>query len=192
MQVTPEIAFHNIDKQPWAEAEIRAHIADLERIFDRLISCRVRVERRASNANDTIPPVVHVELGMPGSRDIVVAQEPDRLQRKFQAPDLRNAINDAFRVAKERLIDWKDQRSQPARNGGHDAERQYLGQIADMPAGEDFGFLMNKEGGLLYFHRNSMLSGNFDDLKRGDEVHYVEELGDTGPVASKVRVKTSG
>jgi hypothetical protein len=191
MQIPPEIAFHNIDKQDWAEAEIRDHIADLERIFDRLITCRVRVEQRANNTNGTIPPVVHVELAMPGSKDIVVAPEPDRLQRKFQTPDLRNAINDAFRVAKKRLLDWKDQRNRPNRDGGRDAENQFLGQVAELPEGEDFGFLMNKEGGLLYFHRNSLLAGDFDDLKRGDELFYVEEMGDTGPMASKVRVKTN-
>jgi hypothetical protein len=33
------------------------------------------------------------------------------------------------------------------------------------------------------------LSGNFDDLRRGHEVYYIEDMGDTGPVASKVRVK---
>jgi cold shock CspA family protein len=48
---------------------------------------------------------------------------------------------------------------------------------------------MTKEGGLLYFHRNSVLSGDFDALTRGQEVSYVEDLGDTGPIASKVRVK---
>ena len=47
-----------------------------ERIFDRLITYRVRVEQRANNSKGTIPPVVHVELGMPGSKDIVVAPEP--------------------------------------------------------------------------------------------------------------------
>lgn len=46
------------------------------------------------------------------------------------------------------------------------------------------------EGGLLYFHRNSLLSGDFDKLRRGDEVHYVEDAGDTGPTASKVRLKS--
>ena len=46
-----------------------------------------------------------------------------------------------------------------------------------------------KEGALLYFHRNAMLSGNFDDLRRGHEVYYVDAMGDTGPIASKVRVK---
>jgi folate-dependent phosphoribosylglycinamide formyltransferase PurN len=35
------------------------------------------------------------------------------------------------------------------------------------------------------------LRGDFDALKRGDEVHYVEDLGDTGPIATKVRVKVS-
>jgi hypothetical protein len=48
---------------------------------------------------------------------------------------------------------------------------------------------MTKEGALLYFHRNSMLSGDFDKLKRGDELYYVEEMGDTGPTAAKVRIK---
>jgi cold shock CspA family protein len=48
---------------------------------------------------------------------------------------------------------------------------------------------MTKEGGLLYFHRNSVLTGNFDGLRRGDDVTYVEEMGDTGPTASKVRAQ---
>jgi cold shock CspA family protein len=37
-----------------------------------------------------------------------------------------------------------------------------------------------------------VISGEFEDLRRGDEVHYVEDTGDTGPVASKVRVKKNG
>lgn len=44
---------------------------------------------------------------------------------------------------------------------------------------------MTKEGGLLYFHRNSLLSGDCDRLRRGDEVSYVEIMGDAGPIASK-------
>jgi len=70
-----------------------------------------------------------------------------------------------------------------------DAQTQSLGQVAEITPERDFGFLITKEGGLLYFHRNSVLSGNFDELKRGDEVHYNESVGDTGPIATKVRVK---
>jgi hypothetical protein len=43
----------------------------------------------------------------------------------------------------------------------------------------------------LYFHRNSLLSGHFDSLTRGDELYYVEDVGDTGPIATKVRVKAA-
>jgi len=32
------------------------------------------------------------------------------------------------------------------------------------------------------------LTGDFDQLHRGDVVSYVEEMGDNGPMASKVRV----
>ena len=45
------------------------------------------------------------------------------------------------------------------------------------------------QGGLLYFHRNSLMSGDFDALEPGAEVYYVEEMGDTGPIASKARVR---
>jgi hypothetical protein len=41
MQVPLEIAFHNMDSSDWAEQEIRTRVAELERIFDRLVSCRV-------------------------------------------------------------------------------------------------------------------------------------------------------
>jgi hypothetical protein len=37
-----------------------------------------------------------------------------------------------------------------------------------------------------------VLTGDFDRLDRGDEVYYVEDIGDTGPIASKVRVKAEG
>src|SRR5215204_1654976 len=191
LQVPLEIAFHNIESSTWAEEEIRARVAKLEKLYDRLVSCRVRVDQRANNTNGTIPPVVHIELGIPGRKDLVVSHEPDHLQRKFQTPDLHNAINEAFRIAEDRLAGLKKKVNGRTKEARHDIENQFLGQIAEMTPGEDFGFLLTKEGGLLYFHRNSLLSGDFDALKRGHEVYYVEEVGDTGPIATKVRVKNA-
>jgi ribosome-associated translation inhibitor RaiA/cold shock CspA family protein len=189
IQVPLEIAFHNTESSAWAENEIRARVAKLEKLYDRLVSCRVRVDQRANNSNGTIPPVVHIELGIPGRKPIVVSHEPDHLQRKFQAPDLHNAINEAFRIAEDRLAELKTKREGRTKEGYHDAENQFLGQIAEITPAEDFGFLMTNEGSLLYFHRNSLLSGEFDALERGDEVYYVEDMGDTGPTASKVWVR---
>jgi len=189
MQVPLEIAFHNLESSDWAEQEIRSRVADLESIYDRLVSCRVRVDQRASNSNDTIPPVVRIEMGLPGRKDLVVAHEPDRLQQRFQRPDLHNAINEAFRIAERQLSQYKDKLKDHGTEVRHESAQQNLGQVTEINPDRDFGFLLTKEGGQLYFHRNSMLTGDFDALKPRDEVYYVEDVGDTGPIATKVRVK---
>ena len=191
MQVPLEIAFHHIERSEQAENEIRTHVADLEKIYERLVSCRVRIDQRARDVSGTIPPVVRIELGIPGHGEIVVSHEPDHLLRRYKHPDLRSAINEAFRKAERQLLDLKEQRQGRTKEPHHDSENQSLGQVADVDAGGEFGFLLTKEGGLLYFHRNSVLAGDFDQLRRGDAVYYVEDIGDTGPIASKVRVKRS-
>ncbi|MFL6799201.1 MAG: HPF/RaiA family ribosome-associated protein [Xanthobacteraceae bacterium] len=189
LQVPLEIAFHNIESSDWAEQEIRDRVGELERLYGRLNSCRVRIDQRAKDLTGTIPPVVHIELGIPGRKDLVVSHEPDHLLRRYQHPDLHKAINEAFRIAERRLLDLKDQRDDRSKAVLHESEQQFLGQVAEIDPAQDFGFLLTKEGSLLYFHRHSLLSGDFDKLKRGDEVHYVEATGDTGPTAIKVRVK---
>jgi cold shock CspA family protein/ribosome-associated translation inhibitor RaiA len=189
LQVPLEIAFHNIASSQRAEQEIRARVADLERLYPRLVSCRVRIDQRAKDLTGTIPPVVHIELGIPGRSDLVVSHEPEHLLRKYRHPDLHKAITEAFRIAERQLLDLKQRRDGRTKAGDHDAENQSLGQVAEITPEQDFGFLMTKEGGLLYFHRNALLTGDFDDLERGDHVYYNEDIGDTGPIATKVRVK---
>ena len=168
LQVPLEIAFHNIDSSEWAEQEVRARVTDLEKLYDRLVSCRVRIDQRAKDRTGAIPPVVHIELGIPGRPDLVVSHEPEHLLRKYQHPDLRKAIHEAFRIAERQLLALKAKRDGRTKVGDHDTENQSLGQIAEVTPEQDFGFLMTKEGGLLYFHRNALLNGDIDDLKRGD------------------------
>lgn len=110
MQVPLELAFHNIESSRWAEHEIRDRVADLETLYGRLNSCRVRVDQRAESRTGTVPPVVRIELGVPGCKDLVVSHEPQHLQRRFQRPDLHNAIREAFRIAERRLRDLKERR----------------------------------------------------------------------------------
>ena len=192
MQVPLEVSFHNMESSDWAEQEIRSRVADLESIHGRLVSCRVRVDQRATNVNDSIPPVVRIEMGIPGRKDLVVAHEPDRLQQRYQRPDLHNAINEAFRIAERQLREYKDKLKDYTKVLRHEAGQQNLGQVAELYPDRDHGFLLTKEGGLLYIHRNSMLSGDFEDLALREEVYYVEEVGDTGPIATKVWVKNGG
>jgi len=124
MEVPLEIAFHNVESSKPAEEEIRARVADLERIYGRLISCRVRVEQRAVNPGHTIPPVVHIELGLPGRKHFLISHEPEHLLRKYKHPDLHHAIVEAFRLAERQLVEIKEQRNGRNKNGHHDSAHQ--------------------------------------------------------------------
>jgi cold shock CspA family protein len=63
-----------------------------------------------------------------------------------------------------------------------------LGQVSQVMPDSDHGFILNNVGSQVYFHRDSVTSGDFASLKPGDSVHYVEEEGAAGPVATKVRI----
>lgn len=183
-----QIAFHKAEKPDWVEKEIRARVDKLQSLYDRIIGCRVTVDQRAQYVEGTLPPVVRIEISLPGTAPLIVAYEPDRLQKRYQNPKLGNAIKDAFGIAERRLAQLKETRGDRNKAGQHDSQNQFLGQVAQIYPSGDHGFLATKEGGSLYFHRNAMLQGDFDKLRVGDEVRYVEEVGDTGPLATKVRV----
>ena len=188
MQIQPEISFHRCEPSDAVKDAVGRHVEHLEHIFGRMTACRVRIDQLNQNTAGTMPPVVRIEIAIPGHKDIIVAHETGHLQRKFQSPDVHNAVNEAFRIAEQRLAQAKDILTDHQHARVHEAAHELRGQIAEMHPGEDYGFVMTAEGGLLYFHRNSVLAGDFDTLRRGDGVTYVAGEGDTGPTASKVRV----
>jgi len=47
------------------------------------------------------------------------------------------------------------------------------GRIGRVFPQEDYGFILSPEAGEIYFHRNSVAGGAFDELKVGDEVRFV-------------------
>jgi cold shock CspA family protein len=55
-------------------------------------------------------------------------------------------------------------------------------------AEQGFGFLETTDGRQVYFHRNSVANDEFDRLRPGMGVHYVEEQGLDGPQAVAVWV----
>jgi cold shock CspA family protein len=123
-------------------------------------------------------------LSVPG-KEIAVTCEPHRAKERYADPDVYTVLRDAFDVAERELLKFKDKlgidTATPDANG-------MLGQVALIEPGVDHGFVLTNLGTQLYFHRDSVTAGSFENLKPHDMVHYIEEKGDIGPVASKVRV----
>jgi len=125
-------------------------------------------------------PEVHVEIHVPG-QTLVVRRE-HRAEERHATPDAKSSIRDAFDAAKLKLQDYKrkqahDVKAHPAPLPAH---------VSELLAERDYGFITTAEGKELYFHRNSVMDGLFDQLKLGDAVHFIEGNGDTGPTAAKV------
>ncbi len=179
-----DISFHNLQSSTSLEAEIRAHVEKLERRYTHLIGCRVTVEALHHQHRTGNPYEVHIILSVPG-RDLVVSQEPHRAREKFARPDVRNSVREAFKAAARQLENYKSVQRIDASGPNGSA---LAGQVSQLLAEEDHGFILNNAGTQLYFHRDSLTNGDFASLRVGQPVHYVEEEGSAGPVAVKIRV----
>jgi cold shock CspA family protein len=122
-------------------------------------------------------------------RDLAVSREPSKAKEKYAHPDAWTSVRDAFEAAERQLQVYKranrQDRTAPTAHA-------MAGQVTLIEPGADYGFILTNTGSQLYFHRDSVTDGDFDKLKVGDPVHYVEEEGDAGPTATKVRVGTNG
>jgi cold shock CspA family protein/ribosome-associated translation inhibitor RaiA len=181
MQTPLEIAFHNMQPSEAVEADIRKRVEKLDKIYGRLVGCRVSVEglhkqHRMGNIYE-----VHIELMVPG-HNLVVSREPHRARERYANPDVYASIREAFKAAERQLKDFRQRQRREVKP--HDP--MLPGRVAQIAPDRDHGFLTTPTGEQLYFHRNSVMDNGFDDLKPGDPVRFVEATGDTGPTASKV------
>jgi ribosomal subunit interface protein len=180
-----DITFQNLDSSPAVQQEIREHIARLERLYDRITTCRVSVEAEGTQHRNGKVYNVHVDLVVPG-QELVVSREPHKAKLRFASPDIHTSINEAFKSAERQLIEYKQQLRGDVKV--HVDEALFQGQVSQINLDEEHGFILTNTGTQLYFHRNSVMNEKFDQLRRGDTVHYVETAGDTGPTAKKVWV----
>ena len=115
MQTALQIELHQVHASPALEARIRASVAELETVFDRIVSCRVSVNGPPGRHRQGELFHVGIEIGVPGER-IVVGAAPD--EHPAHA-DPYVAVHDAFKVARHRLDTYAGrQRGIPRRRAG--------------------------------------------------------------------------
>lgn len=111
-----QIVFHNMKPSAALRAEIKKRVAKLEKLYGRLIGCRVSVEAQHRQHRTGNVHEVHIEIDAPGKR-IVVSHEPHHLSERHRKATTRDSIHDAFKTAEEQLKDFKDQRKQARPKG---------------------------------------------------------------------------
>jgi cold shock CspA family protein/ribosome-associated translation inhibitor RaiA len=180
MQLPVQVTFRNLDASPSVEARVRARIAELEQFYDRIVSCRVMIEKPSRRRRHGDLYHVRVDLRIP-NQEIVVNREPPE---RHAHEDILVAVHDCFDAVRRQLEDHVRQQRGDVKTHkvpGH-------GRIASLIAEKDYGFISASDGSEIYFHRNAVADGAFDRLTVGDEVRLVvhPDEGEKGPQASTV------
>ena len=178
MMIPLQISFRHMKPSAALETRIREEAEKLELFHDHIMSCRVVVE--APHRHQQKGNLFHIRLDLktPGKELVVTKEHHDNHAHE----DIYVVVRDAFNAMQRQLEDHT--RIQHGRVKSHETPAH--GRILQLIPMQDFGTIKTPDGREIYFHRNSVLSSDFDKLTEGDEVKFVEEAGEEGPQASSV------
>jgi len=186
MKLPVEITFREMPISEALENKIREKVEKLEQFCDHITSCRVVVEASHRHQHKGHTYHVRIDLTVPG-QELVVSRDPaDNLAHT----DAYVAVRDAFDAARRQVEKYvqsnrREAKAHRAAQGGNGTPPARISELIPM---QDYGRITTHEGREIYFHRNSLVNGDFDKLSIGDVVRFNEEMGDEGPQASSVHL----
>ncbi len=179
MQLPIQITFRDIPPSESVEQAIREKAEKLQRYYDRIISCKVVIESPHQHRQKGKLYHVRIDLVVPQG-ELVVSRDN---HKNHAHEDVYVAVRDAFEAARRQLEHHAARQRGEVKHHEGAAPPAHVVQVYPH---EDHGFLMTTDGRQIYFHRNSVPNGQFDQLTLGTEVHYSEVQGTMGPQASHV------
>ena len=180
MQVAPEIKFHDVRRSEWVENYIVERVRRLERYADGITSCHVTLSQEQASQNKGNRYSLMVEVRIPPNHDLAAKKQKIVHEMHTQLPAL---INLAFGAIERQLKKTAQLRRADVKT--HDGEPHGL---VEKLSPEGFGFIRSFDNREVYFHRNSVLHGDFERLSIGTEVRFEPEEGEKGLQASSVQI----
>lgn len=166
---------HGFEMSSEIKEEITRRAEKLNEFYGKINRCRVVVDFPHRHSRDGERYFVKIDMTVPGSEIVIKRQGHE---------DIYIAIREAFKAAKRKLEDY----ARLQRGDVKYHEEVPPAQISALYPEKGYGFITTFDGREIYFHENSVINKDFDDLKVGMRVRYVEEKGEKGPQASTVTV----
>jgi ribosome-associated translation inhibitor RaiA/cold shock CspA family protein len=169
VQIPLQITFRDMPTSEAVEARVRDRAARLERFHPRITGCHVVVEAHHRHQRQGTLYHVSIHLVLPEG-EIAVTRDP---AEHHAHEDVLVAVRDAFDAADRRLED----RVRRLRGVVKHHEPVASGTITQLFP--DHGFIRSAaDGQEIYFHRNSVVDGKFDQLQSGMEVRFALHAGE--------------
>jgi len=180
MRLPLQITFLNSDSSEAIEALIRQHVESLDTARRHITSCRVAVEALHQHHHPGHHYQIRIDVTVPG-RELVASHESEEHQA---SSDINVAIDDAFDSMRRQLEKYESS----LRGDEKVHERPPHGKVFELHPESDYGWIKTSDDRMIYFHRNSLIDADFNQLVVGSEVRLSEEMGDNGPQASTVHL----
>lgn len=184
MNVPVEIHFRNMSHTHTEELEdlIRKKIEKIEKFCDHVVSCRVAVEKTHEHVQKGDAYQIRILIRIPFGHEIVIKKKPNRVQASFP---LSCAIHNAFNAADRKIKKLTDRQHRKIKR--HPTQ-EMNGVVSKLKKKEGYGFLRSLDNREIYFTQNSVINRDFNNLKPGDGIHYVERISKKGSLASSVHL----
>lgn len=181
MQTPLEITFQHVEPTEDIKTLIEEKAGHLETFYDGITSCHVYVRAPHQSQRKGNLYELTIEVRVPGTELVVRRDQSDVAEHEH----LRVAVRNAFAAMAIELKRWKQQIKGEVKT----LEGQLQGKVAEIHHDKDFGQIIATDNRLIYFHRNSVIDGSFDELQPRDTVELVVQTkeSDIGPHASTVR-----
>lgn len=180
MRIPLEVAFKSVEPTAAMERLVRERVERLTRYHRGIIACRVSVEApHRSGDGDAVGHRVRVEVSVPGD-ELVVSRDRDFPEEEF---DPYGAIRKSFEAMESQLKSYSGRQRRQRQPRTRPPHATVLRIFED----QGYGFLRAADGREIYFHENSVVNDNFDELEIGEEVRFEATEGRKGPQATTVK-----
>ena len=181
MTAVTQIVFEDMAPSDAVETAAANELEKLEKYFDGIVRARVVISEPHRHHHQGSLFAVRITLAVPGEELVISHEHPKHAAHQ----DVYVAMHEAFNAMRRKLEDYVRRMRLQVKT--HDQRPR--GHIVRVEPWNDHGFIQADDGRELYFHRNSLLSGDFEQLHVNDAVSFIEEPGDKGPIAKSVRIE---
>jgi cold shock CspA family protein len=178
-----EITFRGVTRTDSLEKLIYDEASSLEKVCDYMISGSIAVEKPHRHPRSGNPYRVRIGIRIPHNPELVVTRESGEGEMH---DSLAKVLRSAFKSMRRQLKKLVEKQRYETKIH---PDQQAAAVVQKLFPIEGYGFLKTIEGREIYFHKNSVLHGDFERLEIGTGVRYVEEAGREGPQASTVQIE---
>lgn len=173
MKVPLETNYKDVKQSNEVSAYIKNRVNKLEQFSERIIKCRVLIEKVSQNNQPMFN--TRITLSIP---------QFELTTHNNVTENMYKSIHNAFNRIQRQLEDHHHTMEGFVKH--HDAPS--IGTVRRLFNHDEFGFIECLDGSEYYFNSDNMIHHDFNKLQVGDDVQFIQAMGSDGAQAHHIKL----